>query len=93
MLRCSGLCNGTTQRFGTAAQEGTASAFADAVRQSVNSDAGVDPLQAGYDADEPRHEGVGGRCAEADAERGGASDDAYPSDFALSRAMASFTAR
>lgn len=63
------------------------------VRQSVNSDAGVDPLQAGYDADEPRYEGVGGRCAEADAERGGASDDAYPSDFALSRAMVSFTAR
>ena len=45
------------------------------VRQSVNSDAGVDPLQAGYDAIEHRYEGVGGRCAEADAERGTASDD------------------
>jgi len=45
------------------------------VRQSVNSDAGVDPLQAGFDAVEPRYEGVGGRCAEADAERGTASDD------------------
>ena len=45
------------------------------VRQSVNSDAGVDPLQAGYDAVEPRHEGVSRRCTEADAERGAASDD------------------
>ena len=46
------------------------------VRQSVHSDAGVDPLQAGFDAIEHRYEGVGGRCAEADAERGTASDDA-----------------
>lgn len=30
VLRCSGLRNGTTQRFGTAAQEETASACADA---------------------------------------------------------------
>ena len=45
------------------------------VRQSVNSDAGVDPLQAGFDAVESRYEGVGGRCAEADTERGAASDD------------------
>lgn len=45
------------------------------VRQSVNSDAGVDPLQAGFDAVEPRYEGVGRRCAEADAERGAASGD------------------
>lgn len=45
------------------------------VRQSVNSDAGVDPLQAGFDAVESRYEGVGGRCAEADAERGAAPDD------------------
>ena len=45
------------------------------VRQSVHSDAGVDPLQARYDAIEHRYEGVGGRCTEADAERGGAPDD------------------
>ena len=45
------------------------------VRQSVHSDAGVDPLQAGFDAIEPWREGVGGRCEKADAERGAASDD------------------
>ena len=45
------------------------------VRQSVNSDAGVDPLQAGFGAVESRYEGVGRRCAEADAERGAASGD------------------
>ena len=46
------------------------------VRQSVDSDAGVDPLQAGFGAVEHWYEGVGRRCAEADAERGAASDDA-----------------
>ena len=45
------------------------------VRQSVNSDAGVDPLQAGYDTIKPWREGIGRRCAEADAERGAAPDD------------------
>lgn len=45
------------------------------VRQSVNSDAGVDPLQAGFGAIEHQYEGVGGRCKEADAERGTAPDD------------------
>ena len=45
------------------------------VRQSVNSDAGVDPLQAGFGAVEPWYEGVGGRCTEADAERGATPDD------------------
>ena len=45
------------------------------VRQSVDSDAGVDPLQAGFGANEHRYEGIGRRCAEADAERGTAPDD------------------
>lgn len=45
------------------------------VRQSVNSDAGVDPLEAEYDAIKPRYEGIGRRCAEADAERGTAPDN------------------
>ncbi len=45
------------------------------VRQSVDSDAGVDPPQAGFGAVESRYEGVGGRCTEADAERGTAPDD------------------
>ena len=45
------------------------------VRQSVNSDAGVDPLQAGFDAVESRYEGVGGRYTEANKERGAAPGD------------------